>query len=305
MDKHNLVIIGSGPAGLTAGVYSARAHLKPLIIEGKNPGGQLMGTSFVENWPGEKSIMGPALMMKMRDQAKEHGCIFLAQNVVSVDFAQRPFTITTDKKTLLADAVIIATGSSPKRLNIPGESTYWGKGVTTCAVCDGAFYKDKKVIIVGGGDTAMEDASFMTKFTNSITVVHILETLTASPIMQDRVVNNKAINVIYSSTLSEIKGDGNKVTHAVITNQKTKEATTVDVDGIFIAIGLTPNSQPFKGQVAMDTWGFIQLEKNTQTSVAGVFAAGDIVDYRYKQAITSAGSGCMAALDAQWYLQSL
>lgn len=300
---HDLIIIGSGPAGLTAGIYAARANLHPYIIEGSKPGGQLMGTSWVENWPGEKRILGPDLIKKLHEQAQAQGCSFVSQTVTAVDFSKHPFEIMTKRQTLLANAVIIATGASPKYLQIPGEQEYWGKGVTTCAVCDGAFYPNKRVLIVGGGDTAMEDASYMTKFTDKISIVHILDKLTASPAMQERVINNPKIKIIYNSTLAEIKGDGNHVTQAVIVNQQTKEQKTVETEAVFVAIGLNPNTQIFKGQLELNHAGFIQLAQHTQTSVPGIFAAGDVVDYRYRQAITSAGTGCMAALDTQKYLE--
>jgi len=306
MEIRKLIIIGSGPAGLTAGIYSARADLQPLIIEGKNPGGQLMGTTAVENWPGEKSIMGPQLMMNMKEHAQHFGCEFLTETVASVDFTTRPFSVTTDRnKTLQAHSIIISTGAAPKRLGCPGEDEYWGKGVTTCAVCDGAFYKDKRVLIIGGGDTAMEDASFMTKFTKDITVVQILDKLTASVSMQRRVLDNPDIKVLYSSTVKEILGDGTTATGAVLHNNKTNETYTIEADGIFIAVGLTPNTSIFKGQIELDAHGYIPLKRHTMTSLDGVFACGDVTDYRYRQAITSAGSGCMAALDAEKYLASI
>lgn len=303
---HNVIIIGSGPAGLTAGIYLGRANLAPLIIEGKNPGGQLMGTSYIENWPGEKSIMGPELMMKMREHTKQFGAQFLPQEVVSVDLSKRPFTVVTHRGVeLKTQSIIIATGATSRRLGVPGEDTYWGKGVTTCAVCDGAFYPNKKVMIVGGGDTAMEDASFMTKFTSDITIVHILDKLTASHAMQERVINNPAIKIIYSSTVTEVVGNGSHVTQATIANQKTGEKNVQPVDGIFVAIGLTPNTQPFKGQLDLTQYGYIKVTDHTKTSVPGVFVAGDVSDDRYRQAITSAGVGCMAALDTERYLSSL
>lgn len=307
MEKvHNVVIIGSGPAGLTAGIYTARANLKPIIIQGKKPGGQLMGTSYVENWPGEKSILGPQLMINMENHAKGLGCTIQLGQVSKVDFSQRPFTIWTDTGTeLKALSIIIATGSTPRRLEIPGEDEYWGKGVTTCAACDGAFYKDKKVLIIGGGDTAMEDASFMTKFTNDITVVHILNELTASFAMRERVLKNKDITVMYNSTLTAIKGDGNHVTGATLKNQKTGHTEELQADVIFIAIGLFPNTKPFAGQIELDNYGYIVRKKGTQTSVPGVFVAGDAADYVYRQAITSAGTGCMAAFDAERFLCEL
>lgn len=302
---HNLIIIGSGPAGLTAGIYAARANLQPIIIEGKEPGGQLMGTTAVENWPGNISILGPQLMMNMKEHAQETGCTFVSGDATRVDFSQKPFTVATDKQEFKAHSVIVATGATPKRLGVPGEDNYWGKGVTTCAVCDGAFYKDQPVVIVGGGDTAMEDASFMTKFTKKITIVQILDKLTASHAMQQRVINNPDIDILYNSTVTEIKGDKDHVSQVVITNQKTKETTTLATKAVFIAIGLKPNTEIFKNQLKLDDWGYIAVQNHTKTSVSGVFAAGDVHDYRYRQAITSAGAGCMAALDVERYLNSL
>jgi thioredoxin reductase (NADPH) len=303
---HKLIIVGSGPAGLTAAIYAARANLKPIIIDGDEPGGQLVMTSYVENWPGEKSILGPELMTKMREHAKSFGTEFIAGKVTKVDFSQKPLKLVVNEKTeLQAHSVIIATGATPKRLKVPGEDDYWGKGVTTCAVCDGAFYPDKNVVVVGGGDTAMEDASFLKKFTKKITIVHILDKLTASHAMQQRVINDPDITIMYSSTVTELQGDGKHVTGAVVTNQLTSAKTTLFADGVFIAIGLSPNTAVFKDHIACDKWGFINLTNQTNTSVEGVFAAGDVHDYRYRQAITSAGAGCMAALDAERYLSCL
>jgi thioredoxin reductase (NADPH) len=300
---HKLIIIGSGPAGLTAAIYAARANLEPIIIDGDNPGGQLIKTSYVENWPGEKSILGPKLMMNMRDHAKHFGTEFIPGQVTRVDFSKKPFTIVVNDKTeLQSHAVIIATGATPKRLNVPGEDIYWGKGVTTCAVCDGAFYPDKKVIVIGGGDTAMEDASFLKKFTNKITIIHILDKFTASYAMQERVINDPDITVFYSSTVTEFHGDGNHVNAVTMTNQLTGETTKLEADGAFIAVGLSPNTAPFKDHVACNKWGFIEVAEQAKSNVEGVFVAGDVHDYRYRQAITSAGAGCMAALDAERYL---
>lgn len=300
----NLVIIGSGPAGLTAGIYSARANLQPLIVDGKDAGGQLMGTTFVENWPGTASILGPQLMINMREHAKKLGCTFVPGWVTSVDFTKKPFIINLpNDKQLQAHAIIIATGATSKRLGCAGEDHYWGKGVSTCAVCDGTFYKDKPVVIVGGGDTAMEDASFMTNFTDDITLVHILDTLTASAAMQDRVVNNPKIKIIYNSTVTEIKGDGERVTGVIIANQKTSEKHELSVNAVFVAIGLNPNTDVFKGHLDLEKNGYLKLTNQTHTSVPGVFGAGDVSDYRYRQAITSAGAGCMAALDAERYIK--
>jgi len=303
---HKLIIVGSGPAGLTAAIYAARASLQPIIIDGTEPGGQLMKTSYVENWPGEKSILGPELMMKIRDHAQHFGTQFIAGRVTSVDFSQKPFTLMIDeKKELKAHSVILATGATPKRLGVPGESEYWGRGVTTCAVCDGAFYPNKKVIVVGGGDTAMEDASFLKKFTKDITVVHILDKFTASQAMQQRVLNDPDITKIYNSTVTQFFGDGKHVNAVEITNQLTGEKTRLEADGVFIAIGLNPNSGSFKDHIACSSIGFIEVHDQVHTSIEGVFAAGDVHDYRYRQAITSAGAGCMAALEAERYLSEL
>lgn len=302
-NHRKLIIIGSGPAGLTAGVYSSRADLKPLIIDGPNPGGQLMGTTAVENWPGEKSIQGPELMQKMREHAKHFGAEFLSENITKVDLSQKPFKLITNKdKELTADAVIIATGALPKRLKIPGEDKYWGKGVSTCAVCDASFYRDKKVIVVGGGDTAMENASFLTRFTKDIVVVQIEDKLTASKPMQDRVKNNENIEIILNTIVSEIHGNDEHVTGVTLKNVKTNEEKKVETDGVFIAIGLKPSTDIFKGQIELNDYGYVVVKNHTKTSVEGVFVAGDAEDYRYRQAITSAGSGCMAALDAEKYL---
>ncbi|HLW72654.1 MAG TPA: thioredoxin-disulfide reductase [Candidatus Babeliales bacterium] len=302
---HKLIIIGSGPAGLTAAIYAARANLEPIIIDGDEPGGQLVMTSFVENWPGEKSILGPKLMANMRDHAKSFGTQFIAGRVTKVDFSKKPLTITVNEHTTLqTHAIIIATGATPKRLGVAGEENYWGKGVTTCAVCDGAFYPDKKVVVVGGGDTAMEDASFLKKFTKKITIVHILDKFTASHAMQERVINDPDIKVYYSSTVTEFHGDGQHVNAVTITNQLNGETMKLEADGVFIAIGLSPNSAPFKDHITCDKWGFVEAVNQTHTNVEGVFVAGDVHDYRYRQAITSAGAGCMAALDAERYLSS-
>lgn len=306
MKTEKLVIIGSGPAGLTAGIYASRANLEPLIIEGGKPGGQLTGTSHVENWPGNKSILGPKLMADMREHAEHFGSRIISASVTKVDFSKSPFLLyTDDDKKIAALSVIIATGAYPKQLSCPGEDTYWGKGVTTCAVCDGALYKNKRVLIIGGGDTAMEDASFLRKFTNKITVVHILDTLTASQAMQKRVLSDEAIKIVYSSTISEFLGDGEGLTGAVIADQKTKKETKIEIDGAFIAIGSKPNTQVFKDQIACDKWGYITIKDHVKTSVPGIFAAGDVHDFKYRQAITSAGAGCMAALEAERYLANL
>ncbi len=300
-----LIILGSGPAGLTAGIYAARANLQPIIFEGSTPGGQLMSTSYVDNWPGEKHILGPTLMSNMREHAKETGCTIISQTVTCVDFSKKPFIITTKEDSYTAHAVILAMGATPKRLQCPGEDDYWGKGVTSCAVCDGPLYKDKKVVIVGGGDTAMEDASFMTCYTNDITIIHIQDRLTASAAMQKPILQNKQIKIIYSSTVTSIQGNKSHITEISVTNQKTHETTPLKTDVLFVAIGLTPNTSILKQSIRLNNYGYIQIEKNTNTSIPGIFAAGDIADDRYRQAITSAGTGCMAALDAERYLKDL
>lgn len=305
MENKKLIIIGSGPAAYTAAIYSARANLNPLLIEGPNPGGQLMGTSNVENWPGEIKILGPELMKKMKEQAKQWGTTMLDQEVTSVDVSKRPFVITTNKNnTLQAQALIIATGAVPRKLGCPGEQEYWGKGVTTCAVCDGAFYKDKKVVVLGGGDTSMEDASFLTKFTNDITVIHIGDKLTASAAMQKRILENKNIKVIYNSTITEFKGDGEKLTSIIVQDKKNNKTTQMSADGVFLAIGLNPKTEIFKGQLELEKSGHIKVTDHVKTSVAGVFAAGDVADFKYRQAITSAGTGCMAALEVERFLSN-
>ena len=305
-NHHNLIIIGSGPAGLTAGIYAGRARLNPLIIQGKTPGGQLMGTTYVNNWPGQISILGPELMMKIQNHALQTGCELLPESVIKTDLSKKPFTVLTHRgKELSADALIIATGSVPKMLNCPGEAEYWGKGITSCAVCDSALYQDKKVVIVGGGDSAMEYVFALAKYTEKITVVHILDKLTAAPDLQQRINEFPTVNIIYSSTVTEIHGADGHVTGVTITNQKTHEQLKLQTDGLFLAIGLNPNSAIVKGQLELNGHGYIKVSRMAQTSVSGVFAAGDVIDPRYRQAISSAGSGCMAALDAERYLSEL
>lgn len=303
---HKLIIIGSGPAGLTAGIYAARANLDPIIIEGSNPGGQLMGTTIVENWPGTSSIMGPQLMAAMRDHAKKTGCTFVSGDVVSCSLTKQPYTLTTSTgKQLSADALIIASGATPKRLGVPGEDAYWGKGVTTCAVCDGALYKGQPAVVVGGGDTAMEDASFMMNLTDKITIIHIGSTLSASMAMQKRILNNPKVTIIYNAQVTEIIGDGTHVQKIVYTDKTTGTQHELSTSVIFVAIGLKPNTAPFAGQITLNPYGYVIRTERMATSVPGVFAAGDVADYQYRQAITSAGTGCMAALDAERYLKTL
>jgi thioredoxin reductase (NADPH) len=304
--QENLIIIGSGPAGLTAAIYASRAGLDPLVIEGSNPGGQLMNTSFVENWPGEIRILGSKLMENMRNHALHFNTRFLEETISEVKFnAKSNLLITNTSKRIKTKSLIIASGATHRRLNCPGEKEYWGKGVTTCAVCDGAFYKNRPVVIVGGGDTAMEDASFMTNFTDQITIIHILDQLTASKAMQDRVINNPKIKIIYQSTVTQIIGDGQHVTSVEITHQETGKKTELKTDVVFVAIGLSPNTSIFKDQLKLEKSGHIAVNNFTKTSIEGVFAAGDVIDPCYRQAITSAGFGCMAALDAEKYLKKI
>jgi thioredoxin reductase (NADPH) len=301
----NIIIIGSGPAALTAAVYCARAGLKPLVIEGDNPGGQLMGTTYIENWPGEQSILGPSLMIKMRNHALLFGTRLVPEVVTKVELMQRPFKMYTNKNEYQSTSIIIATGATPKQLNCPGEQAYWGKGITTCAVCDGSFYKDKEVVIIGGGDTAMENASFMTNFTDRISIVHILPHLTASWPMQERILKDSSIKIFYESTVTAFKGNDHGLTHSQITNQNTSESFWLPTDGAFVAIGLSPNTELFKGQLELTKYGYIVVHDHTHTSIPGVFTAGDVADPRYRQAITSAGSGCAAALDAERYIKEV
>jgi len=304
--EYQLVIIGSGPAGLTAGIYASRAKIKTLIVDGPQPGGQLMTTTRVENWPSYVSIDGPDLMINMRTQAEKCGAEFLSETITAVDFKQRPFTLTTDNnKTIKAHSVIIATGASSKLLKCPGEKEYWAKGVSTCSTCDAPFFQGKDVVIVGGGDTAMTEAEHLAHFANKITVVHILDKLTGNDPIKDKVLSHPKVSFIYNSTVSEIKGDGTRVNEVVVQNQQTKELSSLNVQGIFIAIGFNPNTGIFKNQIDLDQYGYIKMTSVTHTSVEGVFAAGDCEDYRYRQAVVAAGVGCMAALDAQSYLSRL
>jgi len=300
---HKLIIIGSGPAGLTAGIYGGRGQLHPLIFEGDKPGGQLTGTTYIENWPGEQHILGSALMMNCREHAKQAGCILVSETVIQVDFKNRPFTIfTDDNKAYQAESIIIATGSKPRRIGCPGEERYWGRGVSSCVTCDGSLYREKKVVVIGGGDTGMEYASFLAKYTDKITIVQDLPELTASAPMQQRILSNPHIKIIYNTVVTEMRGDGEFLTEIVVTNQKTYEKTIIETDGIFFAIGNVPATTIFKEQLALDRFGYIIVEKQVKSSVEGIFAAGDVVDPFYRQAITSAGSGCMAALAAERYL---
>src|SRR5438094_5584519 len=304
----NVVVIGSGPAGLTAALYSARANLKPLVIEGLEAGGQLMLTTMVENYPGYRDgIMGPDLMSEMRDQAQRFGAEFVHGNVEKVELCGAyPFSVKTSEADHAAKTIIVATGASARLLGLPSERTLMGHGVSTCATCDGYFFRGQDIAVVGGGDSAMEEAIFLTRFATKVTVVHRRDTFRASKIMQDKARANPRIAWMLDSEVEEIRGSENReVTGIVVHQHKTGERTTVPVSGVFVAIGHTPNTALFRGQLEMDANGYLITHDGAKTSLAGVFACGDVQDHIYRQAITAAGTGCMAALDAEHYLEGV
>ena len=306
--NRKVIIIGSGPAGLTAALYTARANLNPLVFEGEQPGGQLTITTDVENYPGfPKGIMGPELMDHFREQAKRFGAECHFEHVTKVDFSLKPYKIWVGDKTYSADSIIIATGASAKMLGLDSEKQLMGYGVSACATCDGFFYKDKKVLVVGGGDSAMEEASYLTKFASEVIIVHRRDEFRASKIMIDRVLDNPKISVKWNKTVDEIIGDReNGVSSVVLKDTNNNESSIESCDGVFMAIGHKPNTDLFKGLIESDEFGYI-ITKNgsTKTNLDGIFACGDVQDRIYRQAVTAAGSGCMSAIDVEHYLESI
>lgn len=303
----NVIILGSGPAGLTAALYTARANFEPLVVEGYEPGGQLTLTTEVENFPGfPDGIMGPELMEAMRKQAGRFGAEYVSGNATAVDLSKRPFTVTVDSgQTYHAKSIIAATGASAKWLGLENEEKLVGRGVSTCATCDGFFFKDKDLIVVGGGDSAMEEATFLTKFARRVTIVHRRDQLRASKVMQDRAMKNEKIDFLWNKQVVGIYGvDEGKLTGVRLIDTVNGEESDFSCDGLFLAIGHRPNTEMFKGQLSLDEVGYIKAIDRTRTNVPGVFVAGDVQDQLYRQAITAAGSGCMAAMDCEKWLEA-
>ncbi len=300
--KFDVVIIGAGPSGYTAGIYCSRAGYDTLILSGILPGGQLVNTTEVENYPGfENGVMGPDLMIDMRKQSQRMGTAIIDDEVVNVDFRRKPFKVLTASEEYEGRAVIIATGATPRKMGLEGEETFGGKGVSYCATCDGPFFRNQEIIVVGGGDSAIEEATFLTKFATTVHLVHRRNELRASKVMQERALNNEKIKFHWDSAVIDIKGD-QKVQQAILKNLKTDEETTLDIGGLFVAIGHNPNTELFKEQIELDDKGYVVLKNQTHTNIEGIFAAGDVHDRTYRQAITAAAFGCMAAIDIDKYL---
>jgi len=301
---YGVIIIGSGPAGYTAALYAARSNLSVLVLQGYQTGGQLMQTSEVENYPGfEEGILGPEMMEKFEKQAQRFGAEMIPEDVIAVDFTRRPFVITTDSGEYHSRAVVIATGASAKWLGLPSEKQLQGRGVSACATCDGFFFKNKDLVVIGGGDTAMEEATFLTRYANHVTLIHRRDTFRASKIMQDRASKNPKISFLMDAEVTEVLGD-DAVTGVRVRNVKTDETMELPTQGLFLAIGHKPNTDLFKGIIDTDDVGYIVPVEHTMTNIPGVFAAGDVTDHRYRQAITAAGDGCRAAIDLERWLES-
>ena len=300
--KYEVIIIGAGPAGYTAGIYSARARHDTLLLSGILPGGQLVNTTEVENYPGfENGIMGPDLMITMRKQTERMGTTIIDDEVVNVDFKHKPFKVLTASAEYEGQAVILCTGANPRKLGLKEETTFAGKGVSYCATCDGPFFRNQELVVAGGGDSAMEEATFLTKFASVVHIVHRRDKLRASKVMQERAFADKKIKFHWNKEIQEIAGN-EKVQRIILKDNKTNEKKTLEVGGVFVAIGHEPNTKMFVNQIELDRQGYIVLRENTKTSVDGVFAAGDVHDHRYRQAVTAAGFGCMAAIDVDKYL---
>jgi thioredoxin reductase (NADPH) len=306
MEQHDVVIVGAGPAGLTAAIYCARANLKPVVVEGMLAGGQLMNTTEVENYPGfPEGILGPELMERFRKQAERFGTEFVPGDAVHVDLSARPFGIRTDERELRSRAVIVATGASPRTLGVEGEKQYAGRGVSYCATCDGFFFREKEIVVVGGGDSAMEEALFLARYGSRTSLIHRRNEFRASKIMGERLIANPKVEVVWDSVVDEVAGDGQKVTTVRVRNVKTGAVTERPCAGFFVAIGHTPNTSLFKTLLPMNAEGYLQIrEGSSYTNVPGVFAAGDVHDHVYRQAITASAAGCRAAIDCERWLEA-